>query len=101
MIEGLTAPYSLDPNGSGGYILNYILEDIPSEDFSNKDKLNLRKKKLVLCCYYNPHNNFIETHMDSFGKVIDLLSTRYENFILIGDFNADESDNTIKDFCNI
>ena len=64
-------------------------------------ELNLRKKKWVLCCSYNPHNNFIETHMESIGKVLDSLSARYENFILIGDFNAEESDTTIKDFCDI
>ena len=39
--------------------------------------------------------------MDSNGKVLDLLSARYENFILIGDINAEESDTTIKDFRDI
>ena len=39
--------------------------------------------------------------MDSIGKVLDSLSARYENFILIGDFNAEESGTTIKDFCDI
>ena len=64
-------------------------------------ELNLWKKKWVLCCSNNPHSNFIETHMDSIGKVLDSLSARYKNFILIGDFNAEESDATIKDFCDI
>ena len=88
----------LDRNGSVGEILVYIREDIPSKliptHFSNRKgfflELNLRKKKWVLCCSYNPHSNFIETHMDSIGKVIDSLSARYENFILIVDFNAEE-----------
>ena len=43
----------------------------------------------------------METHMDSIGKLLDSLSARYENFILIGDFNAEKSDTTIKDFCDI
>ena len=33
--------------------------------------------------------------MDSIEKVIDTLSARYENFILINDFNGELSDNTI------
>ena len=33
--------------------------------------------------------------MDSIEKVIDTLSARYENFILIDDFNGELSDNTI------
>ena len=109
LIEGFTTPYRLDRNGSGGGILVYIRDDIPSKliptYFSNREgfflELNLRKKKWVLCCSYNPHNNFIETHMESIGKVLDSRSARYENFILIGDFNAEESDTTIKDFCDI
>ena len=55
----------------------------------------------MLCCSDNPNSNFIETHIDSIDKVIDSLSARYYNFILIGDFNAEESDTTIKDFCDI
>ena len=39
--------------------------------------------------------------MNNIGKVIDSLSARYENFILIGNFNAEGSDTTSKDFCNI
>ena len=39
--------------------------------------------------------------MDSIGKVLDSLSARYENFILIGEFNAEKSDAAIKDFCDV
>ena len=107
--ERFTTPYTLDQNGLDGRILVYIREDIPSElistNFSNKDgfflALNLKTKKWVLYCSYNPHNNFIETNMDSIGKVIDSLSARYENFILIGDFNVEESETITKDFCDI
>ena len=40
-------------------------------------------------------------HMNSIGKVIDSLRARHENFILTGNFNAERSDTTSKDFCNI
>ena len=110
LIEEFTTPYRLDQNGSGGGILFYICEDIPSKliptDFSNREgfflELNIRKKKWVLCCSYNLRNNVIETHMDSIGKVVDSLSARYDFFFfLIGDFNAEESNTTINDFCGI
>ena len=82
LIEGFTATYKLDRNVSGGGILVYIREDIPyksiATDFSYREgfflELNLRKKKWVLRCFYNPHNNFIETHMHSIGKVFNSLS---------------------------
>ena len=39
--------------------------------------------------------------MDSIGKVFESRFARFKNFILIGDFNAEESDTTIKDFYDI
>ena len=39
--------------------------------------------------------------MGSIGTVLDSRSARYESFILMGDFNTEESDTTIKDFCDI
>ena len=36
--------------------------------------------------------------MKCIGKNIDSLSSRYENFLLIGDFNAEVSDMSMKDF---
>ena len=82
LIEGFTIPFRLDQNGSGGGIRVYIPEDIPAKliprELSNKEgfflELDLRKKKWVLRCSYNPHSNFIETHMDSIRKVLDSLS---------------------------
>ena len=78
LIEGFRTPYRLDRNGSAGGILVYTCEDIPSKliptDFSNREgfflELNLRKKKWILCCFYNPHSNFTETHMDSIGNIL-------------------------------
>ena len=35
------------------------------------------------------------------GKSTDFFSTNYENFLLVGDFNAEESNNSVKDFCDV
>ena len=64
-IEGYTT-YRLDRNAKGGGILLYIREDIPStllnsdmsiESFSVE--INIRKKKWLLVCTYNPNKNLI------------------------------------------
>ena len=39
--------------------------------------------------------------MESSGKVADSLYAEYENFILIGDFNATEYDASVENFCDI
>ena len=64
-------------------------------------EINLRKKKWVIGFSYNPHVSSIYHHTDSMGIAIDFLSTSYENFLLVGDYNAEESNNSVKDFCDV
>ena len=76
----------------------YVREDIPSrllkvaEFKGNLEaifvEINLRKKKWLLSCSYNPQKSEIRKHLGAVGKNLDLYSSKYENFILLGDFNA-------------
>ena len=83
LIQGFSTPYRLDRTARGGGILLYIRRDIPSKILKkitvNKSfegffvELNLRSKKWLLGCSYNPH--------------LDKLCKDYENIILQGEFN--------------
>ena len=61
--------------------LVYIQEDIPlnliTANFPNAEgfflKINLREKKCVISCSYNPHNQRAVWHMGSMGKAVDSL----------------------------
>ena len=59
-------------------------------------ELNLRSKKWLISCSYNPHRTFISHHLNSIGKNLDLLSGNYENIFLMGDFNADMENINLK-----
>ena len=72
-LQGFCDPYRFDRNRNGGGIMLYIREDIPSRLIEKKLRnnseyffveINLRKKKWLLCCSYNPHKNSISTHID-------------------------------------
>ena len=39
--------------------------------------------------------------MNKIGKNIDLLSSKYDNFMLIGDLNAKGAEDTVSNFCEI
>ena len=41
--------------------------------------LNLRKKKWLIFCIYNPHNRYIKHHLKELGKAIEFYSKTYEN----------------------
>ena len=101
-IEGY-ATYRLDRNTNGGGILLYIREDIPStllnsdmsiESFSIE--INIRKKKWLLVCTYNPNKNLISNHLKEIEKNLDNYSSKYDNFILLGDRNSEPTESAVE-----
>ena len=109
LIESYGPPYRLDCNAHGGGILVYVREDIPCKLIPMKNctiegfflELNLRSKKWLISCPYNPHRTFISHHLNSIAKTLDLLSGNYENIFLMGDFNADMENINLKNFCDL
>ena len=98
-----------DRNDKGGGILMYVCDDIPCKLISMHNstiegffiKLRLRKKKWLLCCSYNPHWRFISNHLIDIGRNLNLLSTNYDNILMLGDFNAEVENNFLKEFCDL
>ena len=100
--------YRKDRNDKGGGIILFVREDIPSKllpfdsgiDMEHMFvEINLRKKKWLISCSYNPHTKFIEQHLCHLGKGLDSLSSKFENFILLGDFNAEVTNSFMANFC--
>ena len=85
----------------------FVREDISSKLISDetlcKDRryieLSFRKKKWLLCSFYNPNKNIISDHLEILRRNLDLYSAQYENLIMIGDFNSDVSQSCMKAFC--
>ena len=57
-------------------------------------EINLRKKKWLLSVSYNPHKSLIEKHLQAIGKNL-LCSGRYENFLIMGNFNVKPTENAM------
>ena len=80
-----------DRNTKGGGILVYVRDDIPCKLIPMRNstiegfviELKLRQKKWLLCCSYNPHRKFISNHLNDIGRNLDLLSTNYDNILLL------------------
>ena len=91
----------------GGLIL-YVREDVPStllkidsEIEAFYIELNIRKKKSLLCCSYNAKKNHITKHLAEIGKNLDIFSSKYDNFIILGDLNSEPCEQPILDFCHV
>ena len=103
-IDGYTI-YRRDRNENSGGLLLYIRDDVLSTLLKIDPnfeafyvELNVRKRKLLFCGSYNPNKNLIKKHLDEIGRNLDLLSSKYDNFILLGDFNLEPSEQPMRDF---
>ena len=63
--------------------------------------MNIKTKKWLLCCTYNPNKSWIENHLRQLQKKLEASSERYEYFLIMGDFNADVSDPSMTSFCTL
>ena len=107
-LHGFSEPYRLDRNGNGGGILVFIREDIPSKLIELQMEiegffveLNLKRKKWLLCCSYNPKFSQISFHLNKLGKNLDTLTSKYDNIILSGAFNTELTYTALSNFCKI
>ena len=109
-LKGFCQPYRLDRSSNDGRILLYVRDDIPSRlltDYKTKDNLellfvevNIRKRKWLLGCSYNPHKNNISNHLQHLNKGLDVYLRSYGNILIMGDLNSGVTENCLNVFCN-
>ena len=61
-------------------------------------ELNLRRKKWLL---FSSYNSQISHHLKEISKDLDVLTSKYDNIILTGDFDAEPTGTVVSDFCEI
>ena len=111
LIPGYKKPYRRDRNRNGGGVMIYVREDIPC-DILIKHKMptnieaifleiNLRKNKLLLVGTYHStnkeHGEKDDKYFQQIGFALDVYS-RYDKFLLAGDFNVVENDHCLGEF---
>ena len=57
-------------------------------------------KKQFPCCSYNSHKRFISSNLKELGKNLD-FNSKYDNLILLGDLNAERTNEVLNDFCQL
>ena len=106
-LKGFYTPYRLDKNSKGSGLLSNFHEDILSK-FLNSGSIcnieaisaenNLRKRKGLLTCCYNPHKSLISSHLDYLNNILDKYDISYEILLFMGDFNVTMDDKFMIDF---
>ena len=60
----------------------------------------LKSCKWLICCSYNPNRINVATCLGEIGKALDTFIRKYENTLLMGDFNVEPDETNTKGFCN-
>ena len=107
LMGGFGKPFHFDRNRNGGIML-FTRCDISAflliSTYKNPFEicyveLNFRKKKWLLNWSYHPNNNNMESHLNGLSRSIDSLLSKYENMVLLGDFNSCVDDSPMIGFC--
>ena len=64
-------------------------------------EINLRKKGGSFAYYITQKKPLISEHLNKVGKNLDLLLSKYDNFVLIGDLNGEPTEAAVSHFYEI
>lgn len=84
-----------------------LREDISSKILENVNfetvfiEINIGKSKWLLSCSYNPHKADIKNHLKTLGRNLYSRLSKYDNFIIMGDFNVEPTESPMSDFMEI
>ena len=108
IIDGFMRPFRRDRNKNGGGLLVYARDGAPIRQLSSYNfpddieaiviEINLRKQKWLVISAYRPPSQCPKYFFGEIEKGMDIFSSKYENFIIIGDFNCEVSESVISDF---
>ena len=109
LLDGFHTPYREDGTDKGGELLLYVREHIPCMNIKFNFctafeaivvEINLKKRKWLLICSYNPNKDVIDKHLNCIGKLLNDQYKKYENVIFIDGFNSETAEDTMQDFCS-
>ena len=106
-IEGYSQTLRLDRTSEGGGLIIYVREcrQIKNLPMSRNFKgifleINLRKTKWLLFGGYNPIKSNINKFLKILSAALDQLMIKYDNFLLLGDFNSEIQEPSMRNFAN-
>jgi len=110
-IPGFSITYRSNRSNHGGGLLLYTRNDIPSK-LVNKFimpnnvecifiEINIYKKKWLVGGSYNPNKSNSNEYLNVLGKYLDEYLSKYDNIILLGDFNLQPTELEMINFCSI
>ena len=102
-VDGYYSPgqFRRDRNEHGGGLMLFVKQGIPAKRIKTLEsedievsclEVNIAKRKWAIFNIYRPSCKSIDLFFNELTKLIDLAINKYENIVVMGDFNIDISD---------
>ena len=86
----------------------YVRNDIVNRKLTNNSaniegifiEINLRSKRWLLFAGYNNLKSNITNYLSELGRQLDNHLGKYDNILLIGDFNSETTETSMNEFCD-
>ena len=109
-MEGFRTPFRLDRNKHVGGILLYVRNNIDTillinHVFPNDIEAFITEVKVNTCKWLvgfssNPNRINVSAHLEQILESVRCYSKKYENVLLMGDYNVDIKETNVTVFCN-
>ena len=109
-IEGYSKPIRMDRNCHGGGIMIFSRDGLPCHKLPSQLpsdiectflEMRVRQSKWLIVGGYNPHKKNISYFLSHVSKELDKYLCKYDNLLLVGDWNSAVNETEMKDFCEI
>ena len=108
-IEGYSKPIRLDRNRHGGGLIIFSRDDLACHELKSHElpsnvectflEMRIRQSKWLIVCGYNSHKNNISYFLGHVGRELDKYLPKYENLLLLGDWNSAVTEVEMREFC--
>ena len=109
-IEGYSKPIRLDRNRNGGGLMIFSRDDLSCHEIKTHElptnveckflEMRIRQSKWLIVGGYNPHKDNISYFLEHVGRELDKNLSKYENLLLLGDWNSAVTEREMNEFCD-
>ena len=110
-IEGYARPFRLDRTRNGGGLIIFVRDDLTCRELKPRVlfpdlectflELRVRQTKWLILVGYNPHKEKISEFLEKISKELDKLVPKYENLLMLGDWNSSVNEHSMREFCEM